>query len=191
MELQFLKGVHALFHGQAWLNYIMCGITWLGEFGAAAILLAVVFLFFKKTRAAGFAAVVAIALDFVIVNLILKNAVNRPRPWTEWEEIEGFYAAFGVRKPTDTSFPSGHAAVCFAVAVAVLPRLRLAALPVLFAAILVAVSRIYLCVHYPSDVLGGILIGSACGVIAHFAVRFVYKKFLNKKSPPRDGTEEV
>lgn len=182
MEISFLQWVDATFHSQTWLNYIMAGITWLGEFGAAGIVLAVVLLIFKKTRWAGVAVAAALVIDFLIVNVILKTAVNRPRPWTEWEEIADFYASIGVRRPTDTSFPSGHAAACFAAAVAVTFRYRLKALPALIVALLVALSRIYICIHYPTDVLGGVLIGSLCGVAGHFAVLGIQKAIEKRRN---------
>lgn len=186
MEIEFLKAVHATFHSQTWLNYLMTGFTWLGEFGAASILTAVVLLIFKKTRWAGVSVALAVALDVVIVNLILKNTVNRPRPWSEWGEIADFYASAGVRKPTDTSFPSGHTAVCFAAAVALTFRYRLKALPALIISLIVAVSRIYLCVHYPTDVLGGIIIGVACGVAGYYFSRWIEKKFKNRKNAEKE-----
>lgn len=181
MELQFLKDIHATFHSQTWLNYLMTAFTWLGEFGAAAIFTALVLIIFKKTRWAGVGVAFALILNIVLVNLILKNTVNRPRPWTEWEEIGGFYASVGVRKPTDTSFPSGHAAICFAAALALTLRYRLKAIPAVIVSFIVALSRIYLCVHYPTDVLGGILIGSACGVAGYYLSRRAENKFKNKK----------
>lgn len=180
MELQILKFIHATFHSQTWLNYLMTGFTWLGEFGLAPVLTAVILVCFGKTRRAGISVALALVLDFFIVNLILKNAVNRPRPASEWEEIAGFYAAAGVRKPLDTSFPSGHTAVCFAAAVALIFRYRIKALPAAFIAVMVAISRIYLCVHYPTDVLGGVVIGSACGTAGYFASRFIENKFKAK-----------
>lgn len=186
MDLNILKGIHATFHGQVWLNYIMAGVTWLGEFGAAAIVLAVVLLIFKKTRRAGIATAVALALDFLVVNVILKSCVNRARPWTEWAEIIDFYSSVGVRQPIDSSFPSGHAAACMAAAVVMLFRYRWKGLIALAVALLVALSRMYLCLHYPSDVLGGVLIGAACGVIGHFAVRLVEIKLIKKRARRND-----
>ena len=180
MEIKILQWFDATFHSQAWLNYIMVGITWLGEFGLAAIVSAVVLLIFKKTRPAGFAVAVALILDVLIVNVILKLSVNRARPWTEWNEISAFYESVGVRKPTDSSFPSGHTASCFAAAVVFMFRFKWKGLPALIVALLVALSRIYLCIHYPSDVLGGILIGSACGVAGHFIVKFIQSKLAKR-----------
>ena len=176
MEIEILKWVDATFHSQTWLNYIMTGITWLGEFGAAAIFLALILIIFKKTRKAGFAVAVAVVLDIIIVNLILKNVVNRPRPWTEWKEIVDFYNSAGVRRPTDTSFPSGHTSICFAASVALTFRYKVKAIPALIVAFMVAISRIYLCVHYPSDVLGGLVVGIACGVAGHYIVKAIENK---------------
>ncbi len=186
MDLEILKGIHATFHSQTWLNFIMVGITWLGEFGAAAILLAVILFIFKKTRWSGVAVAVALIIDFLIVNVILKYSVNRPRPWIEWNEIIDFYKSVGARQPYDSSFPSGHAASCFAAAVVCLFRFKWKGISVLVVALLVAVSRIYLCLHYPSDVLGGVLIGSACGVIGHFAVKAIERK-VGRKSDIDNG----
>ncbi len=188
MEIEILKWVDEVFHGQIWLNYIMKYITYLGEFGAGAIITAVVLLIIPKTRRAGLAVAFALVFDVLIVNVILKLSVNRPRPWTEFTEIESFYESCGVRLPTDSSFPSGHTAACFCVAAVLLFRYKLKALPALIVAFLVAISRIYLCVHYPTDVLGGMIIGTLCGVAGHFVARAV-EKFLNDRKKKR--TEEI
>lgn len=182
MDIQILKWVHATFHSQTWLNYIMKYVTYIGEFGAGAIICAAVLLIFKKTRWAGVAVAVACVLDVLIVNVILKLSVNRARPWQTYPNLgfQEFHKAIGVREPTDSSFPSGHTAALFAAAVALVMYYKVKGLPALGVALLVALSRLYLCMHYPSDVLGGMLIGTACGVGGYFLMKLAKKIILQK-----------
>lgn len=181
-EIDILKWVHETFHSQGWLNYIMEGITYIGEFGLSVMVCAVILFIIKKTRYAGFDMAVGIIFNLLIVNVILKFAVDRARPWTEYEEFIAFYKQFGIRQPTDSSFPSGHTAICFCGAVSLLFSYKVKALPAIIIAFLVAVSRIYLCLHYPTDVLGGALIGTACGIGGHYAAKGIFA-FMRKKFP--------
>ncbi len=196
MDIRILKWVHEVFHDQMWLNYIMKYLTYIGEFGIGAIVSAIILFIFKKTRWAGVAVGVAFVLDVLVVNVILKLSVNRARPWQSYPNLgfHEFHNAIGVREPTDSSFPSGHTAALFAAAVALVMYFKVKGLPALGVALLVAISRIYLCMHYPSDVLGGILIGSACGVAGYFlmklAKKYILPKFV-KKEPAKELPEEA
>ena len=145
------------------LDMLMPIITALGEYGAVWILLCLLLLIRRDTRRAGVMMAIALALDVLLCNVILKNLIARPRPFTLRPET-----ALLIKPPSGFSFPSGHSAASFAGAGAMLfakQRGRLAAL-VLAAAI--ALSRIYLYVHYPSDVVCGALLGLLCGFLSVF-----------------------
>ncbi len=194
MDIAILKWVHEVFHGQTWLNYIMKYVTYIGEFAAGAIICAIALLIFKKTRWAGVSVAIAVILNILIVNVILKLSVNRTRPWVDYPDLgfHEFHNSISVREPTDSSFPSGHTASLFAAAVALVMYYKAKGLPALVVAFFVAFSRIYLCMHYPTDVLGGIIIGSICGVAGYFAMKLVKKFILQKfaKSPNDSPSEE-
>ena len=182
MDIAILQWVHEVFHSQMWLNYIMKYVTYIGEFGAGAIICALVLLVFRKTRWAGVAVVIAFLLNVLVVNVILKLSINRARPWQTYPELgfREFHNSIGVREPTDSSFPSGHTATLFAAAAALVMYYKAKGIPAVIVALLVGISRVYLCMHYPSDVLGGIVIGSACGVAGYFLMKVV-KKFILRK----------
>ena len=196
MDIQILQWVHEVFHDQIWLNYIMKYITYIGEFGAGAIICALVLLVFRKTRWAGIAVALALILDIFIVNVVLKLSVNRARPWQSYPELgfQEFHNSIGVREPSDSSFPSGHTAATFAAAGALIMYYKAKGIPAVIVALLVGLSRIYLCMHYPTDVLGGMVIGFACGVAGYFLMkpikRFILKKFVkNTDDPPPEERE--
>lgn len=138
------------------LDAVISCYTALGNAGALFLAAAVLMLCFKRTRKAGITALLALAVGFVCTNLILKHLVARPRPWLD---VAGLIPLIAEHDPN--SFPSGHTTAAFAFAGAVqfassAKWLRWAAL---IAAVLMGFSRLYVGVHYPSDVLTGVLIG--------------------------------
>lgn len=142
---------------------IMSVITSLGNAGIIWILLAVLLLIIPKTRKTGAVLTVALVLDVIICNGIIKNAVARIRPYDVNPVVELL-----IHKPYDYSFPSGHTAASFAAMSALyFAEERHLWKPVLVLAVLIAFSRLYLYVHYPTDVLGGAVLGIICGYLAN------------------------
>lgn len=182
MEISVLIWVHENLHGVHWFNVFMSILTNLGEMGIAAIIAAIVFLCIKKTRWVGVAIAISLILDLVVVNLILKNAFNRPRPWTEYDELTAFYESINVIVPRDASFPSGHAAASMAAAIAILMGIGKKGFIAVAVAVIIALTRIFLCVHYPTDVLAGIAVGGLCGVAGHYIAKLVKLKFFTKQN---------
>lgn len=180
MELEILNRVHEVFHDITWLNYAMKYISMLAAHGEISIACCAILLIFKRTRRCGLAMAVALVVDFVVVNLILKNAIGRERPWTH-EELgwaEDFYRQYGIELSTDYCFPSGHTAITFCAAAVLVIFYRAKAIPAVFVALLIGFSRIYLCEHYVSDVAAGIIIGSLCGVAGYYIYRAVERAVL-------------
>ena len=144
----------------------MCFITRLGDAGMVWILLAVILLVIPKTRKSGIILMVALCVDFVLCNGILKNLFARIRPCNINTQVQLLIA-----RPNDFSFSSGHTAASFtAVAALYLSGEKKLWKPALMLACLIAFSRLYLYVHYPTDILGGVLVGIAAGYIGYIAV---------------------
>lgn len=142
-------------------------VTFLGNGGWFWILCAVVLLAVPKTRKTGYAAVLSLIFGVIVTNLLLKNIVARPRPFAEIGALIPLIA-----KPTDFSFPSGHTTASFAVALVMLRMLpKKIGIPAVVLAALVAFSRLYLGVHYPTDVLAGFVVALVGSSLAVWGVR--------------------
>ena len=149
------------------LTPFMKSVTFLGNGGWFWILCAVVLLAIPKTRKTGYAAVLSLIFGVIVTNLLLKNIVARPRPFAEIEALIPLIA-----KPTDFSFPSGHTTASFAVALVMLRMLpKKIGIPAVVLAALVAFSRLYLGVHYPTDVLVGFVVALVGSSLAVWIVR--------------------
>ena len=155
----------------AWLTPIVKGITYLGEVGWFFILLTLVLLCVKKTRKLGWQAGAALLINLLFCNLTLKPLIHRIRPY---EVIEGLTILIGAQ--SDFSFPSGHASAAFAFATVMLLRApKRYSVPTAILAVLICFSRLYVGVHYPTDVLFGAAIGALAAWIAVFVVERMYK----------------
>ena len=167
-------------------NVFMNLITLLGENGLFYIALSVLLLFFRRTRKAGALFCVAVACDGMIVNLILKNLFARVRPFL-LTEFAGRLVPIAWHIPGSYSFPSGHTAIAFCIATAsffVCRKREKILLTTL--AVLVGLSRLYLGVHYPTDVLFGAGFGIIAALTAALILHFLpasLKRKANKILP--------
>ena len=143
------------------LDIIMPFITRLGDNGLIWIIAAIIFLRFRKYRTDGVTILLALVLCVLIGNIGLKPLIARARPFTLNSEI-----TLLIPSPTDFSFPSGHTMSSFAAATVIFCKdWRMGIWAGLLAAV-IAFSRLYLYVHYPSDVLGGAIIGIMLALVA-------------------------
>lgn len=140
------------------LDRLMPFVSGLANHGEIWILFAALLLLTRKQRRYGVSAACALTLDLVACNMLLKPLVDRGRPFLLRPEL-----SLLVSPPGDASFPSGHTAAAFAAVFALKTAGSPLWIPALALASVIAFSRLYLYVHWPSDVLGGILLGAAVG----------------------------
>lgn len=149
------------------LDYIMAFLSYIGEAGIIWIVSSIVMLFFKKTRAMGAMSLCAMAIGYLIGEVGLKNIICRPRPFMQNPDV-----VLNISPPSGYSFPSGHSCSSFAAATVMLVRDKRFGIPALILVFLIAFSRLYNYVHFPSDVVCGIILGIICAVV----VLVVFKK---------------
>lgn len=153
-------------------------ITHLGDAGIIWIALCIILLIFRSTRDVGVRASLSLLAAFLINNLLLKNIFNRTRPFYMIESLSVL-----IKYPSDASFPSGHSAAAFAVAAALIfaGAPKKISIPATVLAVLMAFSRLYLGVHYPSDVICGAVIGTFCAAVSVFVLNRIKARKDEKK----------
>lgn len=163
VELQILDAIQTI--RTPFLDAVM---PWISNGVMLWILLAAVLILRSKTRRAGWMMAAAIVLDIVICNIVMKNAFHRIRPCDVNTAV-----TLLIPRPTDYSFPSGHTALSFAAVTSLWlsGALKKWRIPALVFACLIAFSRLYLYVHYPTDILMGMAAGAFCGWLAYRLVR--------------------
>lgn len=147
----------------------------IGSYGEIWLIAAAVMLTNPKSRRCAYTMLVSYLLVFGVGQFGLKNLIDRIRPCN----ID-LAVAMLVERPTSGSFPSTHAAWAFAAATSVFLHHKKAGIAVLVLAALIAFSRLYLFVHFPSDVLGGVVLGVLSALVAKALVDFIEKKIPDK-----------
>ena len=163
------------------MNIVAEFITFFGgsEFVIPMAVLGLVLSFFKKTRKFGMAVLFAVLVGTLVTNLIMKPLFARPRPYVYYADnplFMSWYEFAGAHIESDKSFPSGHTTAAFEIGVAlflVLNKKYSWIFPVF--SVLVGLSRIYLMVHYVTDVLGGVLVGTFAGIMGYVIMTAIMK----------------
>ena len=154
------------------LDNIMIFITSLGNGGLIWIAATIALLIPKKTRKAGVVSAVALLGSLIINNNIVKNIVQRPRPFVTFTDLQII-----IPTPSEFSFPSGHTSSSFAAAAVFYRHLpKKLGIPSVILAGLIGFSRLYVGVHYPTDVIAGVLMGILLSYLAEFLVNLFSKK---------------
>ena len=160
MEFQILNQIAGL--RTEWLDTILPMISSFGDKGIGWIILAVILTCTRKYRKAGLTMGLALIFCLLIGNLTLKPLIARPRPYSYFPEMTLLVAPLA-----DFSFPSGHTFASFASATALYLHHKKPGIAAYILAAAIAFTRLYLYVHFPSDVLAGMLLGILNGWIAY------------------------
>ena len=164
----------------AFLDKVMPLITVLGDGGAFWIACAVLMMLLKKYRKAGFSAALALIFGLLICNLYLKPTVARIRPY-DFQEQLGVMINLLIEKEHSLSFPSGHTIASFEAATVIMLHNKKFGIGALVLACLIAFSRLYLYVHYPTDVIASVILGIGIAFLGKWLVDKGYTAYENRK----------
>lgn len=143
------------------LDQLLYFLTWVGNKGGVWILISIVLLFKKENRKIGVKVIIALLLGLILGDIILKPMIGRIRPFLKYSDITTIIDGIGIY-----SFPSGHTTSSFAASITIFMNNKKIGRFLILLASGIAFSRLYFMVHYPSDVIGGIVLGLICAVIA-------------------------
>lgn len=155
------------------MDKIMIFITTLGDSGLLWILVSMGLIVNKKFRRVGIISLLSLILCFLLNNIVIKNIIQRPRPFYSIQDLRILISI-----PSEFSFPSGHSSSSFAASTGMLLASKKKVFYLFYIlAFLIAISRVYVGVHYLSDILVGAFVGILCGVI----VNKLFSKYIPEK----------
>lgn len=166
----------------AFLDFLMPIITAFGNGGIFWIAFAVVLLFFPKYRKVGLGMGAALIMGVLVCNVTMKPLIGRIRPYDYQSEHFGKVIELLITAPHDYSFPSGHTLASFEAATVLAINNKKMGIPALILACLIAFSRLYLYVHYPTDVLFSVFLGIGFGFLGNFLVKKGFAAYALKKA---------
>lgn len=166
----------------AFLDFVMPLITVLGNAGIFWILVAVFLLCIPKYRKVGLSVGAALIMGLLICNITLKPLVARIRPYDYQLEYFGKTIELLIAAPHDFSFPSGHTLASFEAATALCIHSKKLGIPAMILACLIAFSRLYLYVHYPTDVLFSVFLGLGIAFFANWFIGKLWNKIPRKST---------
>ena len=164
------------------MDKFMPFITIFGDAGIFWMVWAGVLLIFRKTRKMGIGMFIAMILGLLVCNITLKPLVARIRPYDLQLEEFGVTIKLLSGAMHDFSFPSGHTIASFEAAVVLLKNSKKMGIPAMILAILISFSRMYLYVHYPTDVIASVILGTGLAFLAVFLVNKGWKLWENRKN---------
>lgn len=149
-------------------------ITFFGNGGWFPLVVGVILLLFKKTRKVGFTILLSVGIGALFTNLLIKNAVARARPYIESSEYNEWWQFVWGKTESDLSFPSGHmtCTMAFSTAIFLTCDKKISWLAFVFA-ILMGLSRVYLIVHYLTDVICGGIVGLIGGILGYLLCQLI------------------
>lgn len=162
------------------LNEVMPIITMFGDGGIFWIACAVILLCIPKTRKTGLGMAFALIMGLIVCNITLKPLVGRIRPY-DFQEQLGVVIPLLTERMHDYSFPSGHTIASFEAATVLLINNKKLGIPAMILAVLIAFSRLYLYVHYPTDVIFSVFAGILFAFLGNWLAGKVMARFPGKK----------
>ena len=165
-DLPILDWIQATMQSD-FLDFIMPIITVLGDAGIFWMACAVVLLFIPKYRKVGLGMGFAMMMGLLVCNMTLKPLVARIRPYDYQWQVYGREILLLIEKQHDFSFPSGHTIASVEACTVLMLGDKKLGIPATILAILIAFSRLYLYVHYPTDVITSVLLGTLFGILGY------------------------
>ncbi len=168
-------------HSSGFFNSLMKFITLLGDGGFVWLVFAGVLLCFKKTRTCAVVMLSSLLVGYIINDFVLKLIFSRPRPFAVHPEFADFIKGMGIGLPSGYSFPSGHAFSSFNCAMIICLFHKKIGIGAMALAVLIGLSRIFFCVHYPTDVLAGAILGICVAVAVYVSYMGILRAIRKEK----------